>query len=255
MRAWLAILLLLLASRGLADDHYAAIQKSGHLRIGLEGTYPPFGYQDESGALVGFDVDIAKAVSERMGLKPEFVPSKWEGILAALESGRFDVVVNQVTLSDARRKVYDFSRPYTFSGLQLIVRADHADSIKGPEDLAGKRVGVLLGTNHEQWLLDHTPKADIRTYEDDSTRNQDLLVGRIDAVLNDRLIVGSVLKLYGGRLVAAGTPLSQEQEAIAVRKGSPELVAALDQALASLSADGSLRRISEKWFQTDVTHP
>jgi cystine transport system substrate-binding protein len=201
MRAWLAILLLLLASRGLADDHYAAIQKSGHLRIGLEGTYPPFGYQDESGALVGFDVDIAKAVSERMGLKPEFVPSKWEGILAALESGRFDVVVNQVTLSDARRKV------------------------------------------------------DIRTYEDDSTRNQDLLVGRIDAVLNDRLIVGSVLKLYGGRLVAAGAPLSQEQEAIAFRKGSPELVAALDQALASLSADGSLRRISEKWFQTDVTHP
>jgi cystine transport system substrate-binding protein len=255
MRAlWLAVTLLL-ALPGLAADRYALIQKSGHLRIGLEGTYPPFGYQDEQGSLVGFDVDIAKAVSERMGLKPDFLPSKWEGILAALDSGRFDVVVNQVTLSDARRKVYDFSQPYTFSGLQLIVRADRAGEIKGPDDLAGKRVGVLLGTNHEQWLHDHTPKADIRTYEDDATRNQELLVGRIDAVLNDRLIVGSVLKLYGGRLVAAGAPLSEEREAIAVKKGSPELVAALDQALDSLRADGSLRRISEKWFQTDITHP
>jgi cystine transport system substrate-binding protein len=238
-----------------AADSLAAIRARGVLRIGLEGTYPPFGYQAENGDLVGFDVDIAKAVAARMGLAPQFLPSKWEGILAALEVQRFDVVVNQVTISDERRKVYDFSRPYTYSGLQLIVRAADADKIRGPDDLAGKRVGVLLGTNHEQWLREHAPKSDIRTYEDDATRNQELLVGRIDAVLNDRLIVGNVTRQYGGRLVATGPPILPTQQAIAVRKGSPELVAALDQALASLAADGSLARISEKWFTADVTKP
>jgi cystine transport system substrate-binding protein len=258
MRTGIRVVLLALllgALPGFAADQLGAIRQRGVLRIGLEGTYPPFGYQDESGALVGFDVDIAKAVAERMGLAPQFLPSKWEGILAALETGRFDVVVNQVTISEERRKAYDFSQPYTYSGLQLIVRKDRLKEIKGPEDLPGKRVGVLLGTNHEQWLKDHAPKADIRTYEDDATRNQELLVGRVDAVLNDRLILGSVLRVYGGQLVAAGAPLSQEREAIAVKKGNPELLAALDQALASLAADGSLKRISEKWFSADVTRP
>ena len=251
---WIAVVGLFLAFPAFADN-YAAIKSRGALNIGLEGTYPPFGYQDESGTLVGYDVDIARAVAERMGLKPQFFPAKFEGILAALETGRFDVVVNQITISEARAKAYDFSEPYTYSGLQIIVRKDRLKDIKGPDDLAGKKVGVLLGTNHEQWLKDHTPKADIRTYEDDATRNQDLLVGRIDAVLNDRLIVGSVLKVYGGNLQPAGEPLSHEREAIAVKKGNPDLVAAINQALASLSADGSLKRISEKWFAQDVTHP
>jgi cystine transport system substrate-binding protein len=253
--AWAGLLLALVCAPVLAADQYAAVKSRGTLNIGMEGTYPPFCYQDESGALVGFDVEIGRAVAERMGLKPQFLPSKWEGILAALETGRFDVVINQVTVTEARRKAYDFSEPYTYSGLQLIVRKDRLKDIKGPDDLAGKRVGVLLGTNHEQWLKDHTPKADIRTYEDDATRNQELLVGRIDAVLNDRLILGAVTRVYGGQLVAAGGPLSQEREAIAVRKGSPELVAAINGALASLAADGTLKRISEKWFSVDVTRP
>jgi cystine transport system substrate-binding protein len=251
---WVAMVLALISAPVFADT-YAVIKSRGVLTIGLEGTYPPFGYQDENGTLVGFDVDICRSVAERMGLKPQFQPAKFEGILAALEIGRFDVVCNQITMSEARSKAYDFSEPYTYSGLQLIVRKDRLKDIKGPNDLAGKKVGVLLGTNHEKWLQDNTPKAEIRTYEDDATRNQDLLVGRIDAVLNDRLIVGSVLKTYGGNLQPVGEPISHEREAIAVKKGNPELVAALNQAIASLVADGSFKRISEKWFGQDVTHP
>ena len=251
----IGLALLFLASLPAAADSLAGIKQRGTLRVGLEGTYAPFGYQDEKGDLVGFDVDVARAVAGKMGLKAEFLPGKWEGILAALETGRFDVVVNQVTISDERRKAYDFSRPYTFSGLQILVRKDRARDITGPDDLAGKRVGVLLGTNHEQWLKDHAPKAAIRTYDEDATRNQDLLVGRIDAILNDRLIVGSVTKIYGGNLVASGPMLSDTRQAIAVGKGNADLVAALDQALAALAADGTLKTISEKWFSTDVTHP
>ena len=255
MRGFAGLVILALLCAPAFADSYAVIKSRGTLNIGLEGTYPPFGYQDENGNLVGYDVEIARAVAERMGLKPNFIPAKWEGILAALDVGRFDIVANQVTMTPAREKVYDFSTPYTFSGLQLLVRKDRLKDIKGPDDLAGKKVGVLLGTNHEQWLQANTPKAEIRTYEDDATRNQDLLVGRIDAVLNDRLIVGSVLKVYGGNLQPAGEPLSHEREAIAVKKGNAELLAAINQAMASLLADGTFKRISEKWFTQDVSHP
>lgn len=248
------VLLLLLAALPAAADSLAAIKQRGTLRVGCEGTYSPFCYQDENGQLVGFDVEVARAVAEKMGLKADYFPSKWEGILAALESGRFDVVVNQVTISDERKKVYDFSQPYTYSGLQMLVRKDRLKDIKGPEDLAGKKVGVLLGTNHEQWLREHT-KATIQTYDEDATRNADLLSGRIDAIVNDRLIVGATLKIYGGNIVPTGPLLTETRQAIAMKKGNPDLVAAVDQALSALSADGSLKKISEKWFSMDVTHP
>lgn len=251
----IAVLFLLLAALPSAADSLAAIKARGALRVGCEGTYSPFCYQDESGNLVGFDVDVARAVAEKMGLKAEYLPSKWEGILAALESGRFDVVVNQVTISEERKKVYDFSAPYTYSGLQMLVRKDRVKDIKGPEDLAGKKVGVLLGTNHEGWLREHTPKADVRTYDEDATRNADLLSGRIDAIVNDRLIVGATLKIYGGNIVPTGPLLTETRQAIAMKKGNPDFVAAVDKALAAADADGTLKRISEKWFSADVTHP
>lgn len=246
--------LMALAALPAAADSFAAIKQRGALRVGCEGTYSPFCYQDEQGNLVGFDVDIAKAVAGKLGLKAEFTPSKWEGILAALDTGRFDAIFNQVTVTDDRKKAYDFSQPYTFSGLQILVRKDHVKDIKGPDDLSGKKVGVLLGTNHEEWLRGHT-KADVRTYEDDASRNQDLLVGRIDAILNDRLIVGAAEKIYGGNILATGPLLYETRQAAAVKKGNAELVAAIDKALADLTADGTMKKISEKWFSADVTHP
>jgi cystine transport system substrate-binding protein len=254
LRLFGLVLALLTALPAGAGD-LAAVKQHGVLRIGCEGTYSPFCYQDEQGNLVGFDVDVAKAVAGKIGVKPEFTPSKWEGILAALNSDRFDAVFNQVTISDERKKAYEFSQPYTYSGLQILVRKDRVKDIKSPDDLAGKKVGVLLGTNHEQWLRDHTPKADIRTYEDDASRNQDLLVGRIDAILNDRLIVGSVEKIYGGQILATGPMVSDTRQAAAVKKGNKDLVAAIDKALADLTADGTMKTISEKWFSADVTHP
>ena len=250
----IGLALLLLASLPAAADTLAAIKQRGTIRVGLEGTYSPFGYQDEKGNLVGFDVDVARAVAEKLGVKPDFQPSKWEGILAALEAGRFDVVANQVTITEDRKKVYDFSQPYTYSGLQILVRKDRKD-IKGIDDLAGKKVGVLLGTNHEQFIREHSPKAIVQTYDEDATRNQELLVGRIDAIFNDRLITGSVTRIYGGNIVSVGGMISDTRQAFAVKKGNPELVAALDKALQDLTADGTMARISEKWFSADVTHP
>jgi cystine transport system substrate-binding protein len=124
-----------------ADSLLDQIKARGTLRIGVEGTYPPFNYQDESGNLVGFEIDFANALAAQLGVKAEFQPTKWEGILAALDSGRLDVVINQVTITPERRQKYDFTEPYTVSGIQIITRTPDASRLSTPEALAGKRVG------------------------------------------------------------------------------------------------------------------
>ncbi|WP_435634702.1 cystine ABC transporter substrate-binding protein [Pseudomonas solani] len=242
-----------IGNSAVAGELLQQIKDKGSVKVGLEGTYPPFNFQDESGKLTGFEVEFAEALAKELGVKVDFQPSKWDGILAALESKRLDLVINQVTISDERKKKYDFSTPYTVSGIQALVRKGNEDSIKSAADLAGKKVGVGLGTNYEQWLKENAPKADIRTYDDDPTKFQDLNVGRIDAILVDRLAAFEMVEKTGGRLAVAGAPFSRQESGIALRKGDPELLAALDKAIAKLKADGTLKAISEKWFKADVT--
>ncbi|KJH82292.1 cystine ABC transporter substrate-binding protein [Pseudomonas sp. KSR10] len=236
-----------------AADLLDEVKANGTLKVGLEGTYPPFNYQDESGQLTGFEVDFAKALAKELGVKAEFQPTKWDGILAALESKRLDVVINQVTISEERKQKYDFSTPYTVSGIQALTRKADADSIKNPADLASKKVGVGLGTNYEQWLKENVPQADIRTYDDDPTKFQDLNVGRIDVILVDRLAAFEMVEKTGNRLAVAGDAFSRQESGIALRKGNPQLLAAIDAAIAKLRADGTLKQLSEKWFKADVT--
>jgi cystine transport system substrate-binding protein len=233
---------------GALDD----IKARGAFRIGLEGTYPPFNYVDEKGNLTGFEVEFARELARRLGVKPDFQPGKWDGLLAALDVDRIDAVINQVTITPERQQKYAFSAPYTVSGIQIIVPANKTGIAK-PADLAGKRVGAGLGTAYEKWLRANAPTADIRTYDDDATRNQDLLVGRIDAALNDRLIVPNLVKQYGGRIVAAGEPFATQTQAIAMRKDSGALPQAVNDAIAAMRADGTLKRISQTWFGADVT--
>ena len=236
-----------------AADLLEDVKANGTLKVGLEGTYPPFNFQDENGQLTGFEVDLANALAEELGVKAEFQPTKWDGILAALESKRLDVVINQVTISEERKQKYDFSTPYTLSGIQALTRKADVDSIKSAADLAGKKVGVGLGTNYEQWLKENVPQADIRTYDDDPTKFQDLNVGRIDVILVDRLAAFEMVEKTGDRLAVAGDAFSRQESGIALRKGNPQLLAAIDAAIAKLRADGTLKQLSEKWFGADVT--
>ncbi len=222
----------------------AQVKQRGTLRIALEGTYPPFDFQDKSGKLVGFEVDLADALTKRLGVKPEFLPTKWDGILAGLDAGRYDVIMNQVTMTPERMKKYDFSEPYTVSGTQLIVRKADAAKITKPADLAGKAVGVGLGTNYEQWLRANVPQAIVKTYDDDPTKYQDLRVGRTDAVVNDRLVVGYLLKQSDGQLVASGETFAKQRQGIALRKGSADL--------AGRAQQGARRAAPRRYVQADL---
>lgn len=242
-----------LGSQAYAADDLQKIKDAGTIKVGLEGTYPPFNFQDESGKLAGFEVDLANALAKELGVKASFQPTKWDGILASLESGRIDVVINQVTISDERKKKYDFSTPYTVSGIQALTRKSDADSVKNAADLAGKKVGVGLGTNYEKWLKENVPQADIRTYDDDPTKFQDLNVGRIDVVLVDRLAAFEMVAKTGERMAVAGEAFSRQESGIALRKGNPELLAAINKAIEKLRSDGTLKQLSEKWFKADVT--
>lgn len=229
------------------------IKSRGEILIGLEGTYPPFSFQGDDGKLTGFEVDFARTLAQHMGVRAVIRPTKWDGILAALESGRIDVVINQVTISDERKKKYDFSVPYTTSGIQVLLRKKDAGSISQPEDLRGKKVGVGLGTNYETWLRENISAVDIRTYDDDPTKYQDLRAGRIDAILVDKLAALDLMKKTKGNLVLSGEPFSRQEAGVAIRKGNPQLLDAVNQGIEKMRQDGSLRRLSEQWFGADIT--
>ena len=236
-----------------AENLLNQVKERGTLRVGLEGTYPPFSYQGDDGKLTGFEVDFANELAKHLGVKADLKPTKWDGMLASLDSKRIDVVINQVTISDQRKKKYDFSTPYTVSGIQALVKKGAESSITKPEDLKGKKVGVGLGTNYEQWLRANVPGVDVRTYDDDPTKYQDLRVGRINAILVDRLAALDLVKKTGDTLAVAGAPFSRQESGVAIRKDNPELLAAINTAIAEMQKDGSLAKISQKWFGADVT--
>ncbi|WP_426448699.1 cystine ABC transporter substrate-binding protein [Siccibacter colletis] len=235
------------------DNLLNKVKERGTLLVGLEGTYPPFSFQGDDGKLTGFEVEFAEALAQHLGVKASLKPTKWDGMLASLDSKRIDVVINQVTISDERKKKYDFSTPYTVSGIQALVKKDNAGSIKTAADLKGKKVGVGLGTNYEEWLRANVQGVDIRTYDDDPTKYQDLRVGRIDAILVDRLAALDLVKKTKDSLAVAGEPFSRQEAGVAVRKDNADLLKAIDAAIAEMQKDGTLSKISEKWFGADVT--
>jgi cystine transport system substrate-binding protein len=237
-----------------ADDLLDQVKQRGTLRIGLEGTFPPFNSKAPSGELVGYDVDVAEAVAAKLGVKPEFVTTEWSGIIAGLQANKFDVIVNQVGITDARKQVLDFSPAYTYSAAQLIQRKDDTRQFKSLDDLKGKKLGVGLGTNYMD-MAKSVPGIDVKTYPGAPEYLRDLAAGRLDAALNDRLMLAYLMKnsqlpLRTGATVGAGNP-----SGIPFRKGNPKFAKAIDDAMTQLEADGTFSKISDKWFGIDVSKP
>ncbi|RKP44254.1 transporter substrate-binding domain-containing protein [Pararobbsia silviterrae] len=246
---------LLLSAVARADDLLDSVKQRGTLQIALEGTFPPFDYKAPNGELEGYDVDVAKAVAAKLGVKPVFITTEWSGIIAGLQSKRYDVIVNQVSISAERQKVLDFSPPYTYSTAQLIQRKDDTRTFKSLDDLKGHKLGVSLGSNYND-MAKSVPGIDVRTYPGAPEYLRDLAAGRIDAALNDRLMLAYLMKTSNLPLrQGANVGDAQDEMAIPFRKGNPQFAKAIGDAIDALKADGTLTKISEKWFGIDVSKP
>ena len=234
-----------------AGADFDKIKKSGVLRIGTEGTYPPFTYHDSDNQLVGFDVEIGRAVAQKLGVKPQFLEGKWDGLIAGLDGDRYDAVINEVGITDARKQKYDFSDPYIASKAVLIVKADNAD-IKSFADLKGKKAAQSLTSNFGK-LAEQNGAELVGTDGFDQSIAL-VLTGRADATINDSLSFYDFKKHKPDADVKiAAQEENADYSGVIVRKGDPELVAAINKALADIKADGTYKKIADTYFGQDVS--
>lgn len=239
---------------GEADDELARIQKDGVLKVGVEGTYPPITYHDEDGELTGFDVEVAKAIGEKLGVEVEFTESEWDSLLAAVDSGRIDTVINAVSITEERQKKYDFTEPYVSLFRNVIVKGDN-DTIQSLDDLEGTKVAENITTEYADQL-----EALGATIVPIDTLQQafDLVTsGRADFTLLEDIQFGPYIKEHpDADLKIAFTidnnPEDVDQFAIPFKKDETRLVEAVNEALDELKEDGTLKEISEKYFENDV---
>ncbi|MNS65142.1 putative amino-acid ABC transporter-binding protein precursor [compost metagenome] len=229
------------------------IKSAGVFKIGTEGTYAPFTFHDASGQLTGFDVDIGRAIAERLGVKAQFVEGKWDGLIAGLDAKRYDAVINQVGITDARRAKYDFSDPYISSAAVLIVRDDNT-SIKSFADLKGKKSANTLTSNFGKLAQSHG--AEVVAVQGFNEAIDLLTSGRVEATVNDNLSFLDFKKQKpNAKVKIAATDKTAEfsNSGVLIRKGNPELQAAINKALADIKADGTYKTISVKYFGTDLS--
>jgi len=223
---------------------------AGVLRVGTEGTYSPFSFHGTDGELTGYDVEVITAVADELGYDVEFSETTWDSIFAGLESERFDVIANQVTVNDERTAKYDFSTPYTVSTGVAVVAADD-DTVTSLDDVAGLTAAQSATSNWSQVATDAGAK--VEAVEGFTQAVALLQQGRIDVTFNDDLAVLDYLTQSGDTSVKIAFETGDTvEQAFALRKGS-ELTAQIDEALATLRADGTLAEISENWFGQDVS--
>lgn len=230
------------------------IEKAGKIRIGLMGTYKPYNFMNENQQLDGFDVDVAKKVAEHLGVEAVFTTGEFSGLIEGLQQDKFDALVSQVTITEDRKQTMDFSIPYVKNAVNIVVNDDNT-TIQSLEDFKGKKIGVGLGTNDEKYLRDvvmpEVGDFEIVTYNDVITSLMDLNTGRIDATINNTFAIQPLIEENHFTIKAVGEPIKEDYPGVALRKGNPELLEAIDNALEEMKEDGSFQEIFQKWFKVD----
>jgi ABC-type amino acid transport substrate-binding protein len=229
--------------------------------VGTEGVYAPFTFLDEKGVITGYDVEVVQEIARRVDLEVKFVPTPWDSMFLALDARKFDLVANQISKNPQRAQKYNFSEDYLISGAQIIVRGDRAGAFSnGYADLKGLKVGTGVGSNYSKQLEEFNKAnggaIDIKYYDGNlTTVLQDIVAGRLDATVNDRLTVGYNAKKLGSNVKIVGKPLEFEPSFFVFRKDpqGDALTAQFNKGLAELKRDGTLARLSTKWFGADFT--
>lgn len=230
-----------------AGNAYAADK----IRFGTEGAYPPFNQIDASGKLTGFDVDIANALCAQLKAECTIVTQDWDGIIPALNGKKFDALVASMSITPERRQAVDFTDPYYTNKLQFV-------AAKGSDFSPAKLKGLVLGAQRAtiagSWLEEHVKDAEIKLYDTQDNAYLDLSSGRLDAILADKFVNWDWLKSDGGQdFEFKGEPVfDNDRVAIAVRKGDDELRQKLNAALKAIVANGTYKKINEKYFPFNI---
>lgn len=230
-----------------------SVKKAGVLKIGLEDSFPPMEFRDNKNQVKGFDVDMATEIGKKLGVKTQIVSTDFNGIILALKSGKFDAIISGMSITDERKKQIDFSEPYVMSG-QIIIAKNGNEAINKSADLKGKTVGVELGTTGQKSAEKLSGLKEIKKYDKTTEALQDLLTGRLDAVIIDepvgRYYISNPEKK--GKYKVLNEKLTSEPMGIGFKKGDKEFEAAVQKAVNDLKKDGTLSKLSIKWFGTDV---
>lgn len=254
-------------SAALAGETLDRVMKNKMLVEVTDQAYPPFSYIDDSGEVVGFDVDVSKEIAKRLGVEYKVETPSWEIIVAGNWNGRWDICVCSMTPTAERAQVLDFVNEYYAAPAVVVVNVDNND-IKGPADLTGKKVGAQAGTTYEKYLLKELkiemappvdfPFGDLTTapYDSEDTAFQDLALGtgkRLDAIVSNFLTAKERVDKNADKFKIVGEPAFGEPIWVSVDKGDPEWQAKIKEIFKAMEADGTLKAISEKWIGADIT--
>lgn len=251
--ALLALILAVCPALADGEDQLAAIKAKGEIVVATEGAWAPWTYHDEQGNLVGFDVEVAKAIADKLGVTATFAETEWDGIFAGLDAGRYDIAANGVEVTDERAEKYNFTTPYGYIRTALIVRGDN-DDITSFEDLAGKHTANSIASTY-MTLAESYGATAVGVDTLDQTI-QMVLSGRADATLNAEVSFYDYMAVHPDaniKVVALTDDASRVSIPVRKDEKSASLLEAINQAIAELDEEGELSRISEKYFGKDIT--
>ena len=246
MGALASLLVMGLASCSKANNEFV---------LGLDDSFPPMGFRDDANEIVGYDIDLAKEVANRLGLKFRAQPISWSAKEQELNTGKIDCIWNGLSITPERLEVLAFTKPYLNNAQVVIVRAD--SGIKSLADMTGKILGVQAGSSAAD-AVDSVPSfkqslKQIVDFSDNIMALNDLEIGGLDGVAMDSVVAEYSLKVTGKPFVILSDSLSPEQYGIAFKKDNTELRDKVQKALEDMAADGTVAKISEKWFGSDIS--
>ena len=238
-----------------ADNSLQKVKENGKLVLGLDDTLAPMGFRDDNGEIVGFDIDLAREVANRLGVELEAKPIDWSSAILSLKKGDVDVIWNGFAVNESRKQQVNFTKPYLYNRLMIAKYSDR-DDINSKEELKGKIVGVQSGSsNYETLVNDPVSKEikEIRQYDSYVNAFLDLEAKRIDAVIVDEIVARYYIsKENADFTLLEDKPITSQYLSVGLRKTDTELLNAIDKALDDMRDDGKAAEISTKWFGKDV---
>lgn len=228
------------------------------VRIGTEGAYPPFNNMTAGGDLVGFDIDIAKALCEEMKVECEFVISDWDGIIPGLQAGKFDAIIASMSITDERKEKVDFTQKYYNTPPAIAITKESKLTGVTDEDLKGVALGAQSSSTHSNYAEEKLPSTNLSLYPTAEEYKLDISSGRVEAVIDDVVVLSEWLATEDGaccKLLGTLTPdpvINGEGAGIAIRKDEGELKEMFNKAIEGILANGKYKEINDKYFTFDV---